>query len=351
MNSLPRLLGLVLFVLLVVLTTLLALPLWQGLRDEAPGAGETNSPARASGTSRAARIQVLPQKVSLALSVTALALTIALGLSRVTRAPRSSLTRSPFAHGRPEMDALAKLAKTSVAQGAELDRERRERRRAEENDQLKEHLLIQSRDEKIRMGRDLHDGIIQSLYAIGLTLESVRTLVKTDPTEADRRLEQMRAGLNITIRDVRTYITGLAPEHLRRTTFAQALGSLLADLGVAHAARFDLKIDDEAAARLTPEQTQEVLHIAREAASNALRHGGASVITVRLHQSDREIGLLVQDNGVGFDPNQRRDGGHGMENMHARAEQMGAQLRVTSQPGAGSRVIATLPILQASSVS
>jgi len=242
------------------------------------------------------------------------------------------------------MGTLAKLAESSVAQGAELSRERDVRRRAEEDVQLKQHLLAQSLDEKIRLGRDLHDGIIQSLYAVGLTLESLRALMKADPAAAESRLEQTRAALNATIRDVRTYITGLAPDNLKRASFGQALQSLLAELRAGRVVQFDIKVDDEATALLTPEQTVEALQIAREAVSNALRHGGASVVTVRVHKGDREVGLLVQDNGTGFESGGGHEGGHGLFNMQARAESIGARLRLTSQPHEGTRVVLTLPV-------
>ena len=170
--------------------------------------------------------------------------------------------------------------------------------------------------------------------------------MKTDPTAAEHRLEETRAALNVAIRDVRTYITGLAPENLRRTGFAQSLEALLAALRAGRAVQFDIMVDDEAAALLTPDQTVEALQIAREAVSNALRHGGASSITLRLHKGDREVGLLVQDNGTGFEPTATHDGGHGLGNMQARAERIGARLRVTSQPAEGTRVVLTLPVLQ-----
>jgi signal transduction histidine kinase len=269
---------------------------------------------------------------------------VILGLG--SRAGRAGESHGPFVTtARTELGALAKLAETSVAQGEELTRERDVRRRAEEDARLKQQLLTQSLDEKIRLGRDLHDGIIQSLYAAGLTLESVRALVKTNPDEADRRLEQTRAGLNDAIRDVRAYITGLTPENLRRSGFAHAVSALVNELSSARDAKFDVQIDEEAAALLTPEQSVEALQIARESVSNALRHGGATRITLRVHKSDREVCLLVQDNGKGFATGHSRDGGHGLANMRARAERLGATLRITSQPGDGARVLATLPIL------
>lgn len=244
-----------------------------------------------------------------------------------------------------DIGSLAHLAKTSVAQSAALDHERDFRRLAEEDALLKQQLLNQSLEGKIRLGHDLHDGIIQSLYASGLTIESARSVIKSDPDDADRRLGQCVQNLNATIRDVRTYITGLAPENLRLAGFTQAIQSLTNELRAGRPLDLELKIDDEATALLTQDQSLEVLQVAREAISNSLRHGGASLLTVRLHQSDREVCLLVQDNGAGFDPARRDRPGLGLGNMQTRAGRIGASLRIESQPD-GTRVILTLPLLQ-----
>jgi signal transduction histidine kinase len=343
MNPLPRYLALGLFVVLVALSGLLTASIWWGVRAE-----QVDHNPASSLRPPSAKMVMLSRRVALFLSVAGAALALTLVVSLAVRSARPADTRTPFAAAQREIGTLAKLAKSSAAQSVELSRERDVRRRAEEDAHLKQQLLAQSFDEKIRLGRDLHDGIIQSLYAVGLTIETVRALVKSDPAEADRRLEQMRASLNNAIRDVRTYIVGLAPANLRRAGFAHALQGMIAELTADREAEFDIAIDQEAAALLTPDQSIEALQIAREAVSNALRHGGASRVTLRVHQSDREICLLVQDNGAGFDADTRRDGGHGLGNMRARAERLGASLRVASQPGEGTRVIATLPILQSS---
>lgn len=352
MNSLPRFLATALFVVLATLVALLAAPAWRARTGGAPADRPAGSSAAASSPAVPAattRIRALSHQLTLGLAVLGaiLALALAVSLARASRPPE---TRAPFAAARTELDTLAKLAATSVAQGAELSRERDVRRRAEEDAALKQQLLAQSLEKKIRLGHDLHDGIIQSLYALGLTLESVRTLVPTDPAEAGRRLDQTCAGLNATIRDVRAYITGLTPDNLRRASFAHAVRGALGELGADRAAQFVLEIDDDAAALLTADQSLEALQIAREAVSNALRHGGASRITVRMHKSEHEVGLLVQDNGRGFDPAIGRAGGHGLGNMRARAERIGASLRLTSQPGEGTRVLATLPIVRSLAV-
>jgi signal transduction histidine kinase len=340
--------------LLLVLAALVALLAASARRDarlasSSGGAASTAAAATVSVASPSpARMAALTQRIALALALAALALAVVLTFSLALRPAVRSETRLPFARARNEINTLASLARSSVAQGEELNRERDVRRRAEEDAQLKQHLLTQSLEEKIRLGRDLHDGIIQSLYAIGLTLESVRELVKTDPAEAELRLERTRAGLNGTIREVRAYITGLAPESLRRGGFAQALDALLKELQADRSTRFDVTIDGDAAALLTPEQSLQALQIAREAVSNALRHGGASLVTLRMHKGDGEVCLLIQDNGTGFNPGTRREGGHGLLNMEARAQQLGATLRVTSRPDEGARVLATLPILTSS---
>jgi signal transduction histidine kinase len=253
----------------------------------------------------------------------------------------------PFAAVRSEMHSFEQLAKTSVARGEELVRERDERQRTEQDLQFNRQLLSQALEEKIRLGHDLHDGIIQSLYAAGLTLEAARLLVATEPAEADRRLEQTREAINATIRDVRGYISGLTPERLLRTGFKQALVNLTDELRAGRDVGFDLRIDDDAAALLTLEQTREVVQIAREAVSNSLRHGDAKAISLRLHMGDQAVCLLVQDNGAGYDTAQRHPGGYGMGNMEARAGRLGGSLRVESQPGVGTRIVLTLPVRSA----
>lgn len=352
MNSLPRILGMGLLVVLAALVALLASAAWQDARRHAPGMTredlavvEAANSEGGKATTRT-RIVAVTQKTALGLAVAAFALTVMLTFSLAPRPGWRTETRQPFASAPSEMKALTTLARSSMAQGEELNRERDVRRRAEEDAQLKQQLLTQSLDERIRLGRDLHDGIIQSLYAVGLTIESVRPLVTSDPQEAERRLESTRAGLNATIRDVRDYITGLAPENLRRDGFAHALGALLEELRAGGATEFELSVDGDAASLLTPEQSLQTLQIAREAVSNALRHGRASRIKLRLEHDADKVCLLVQDNGVGFDPTFRREGGQGLPNMEARALQLGATLHVTSARTEGSRVLATLPILK-----
>ena len=107
---------------------------------------------------------------------------------------------------------------------------------------------------------------------------------------------------------------------------------------------FDLRIDEDATGLLTEAQSADLLQIGREAISNSLRHGRATAVTLRLHRSDHEVCLLVQDNGAGFDQT-KRSSGHGLGNMQARAAGLGASLQLESRPGKGARLLVTVPIL------
>jgi signal transduction histidine kinase len=341
MNPLSRLLGLSLLVVLAVLTAVLAGPVLSSASAVPP-------PPVASRPSAAAAFSTLQYRVAFPLALTALVLGISLLTSLALRRMRSNESVPPFTASRSEMGTLARLAESSVAQSQALALERDSRQRAEENALLNQQLLNHSLEEQIRLGRDLHDGVIQSLYAAGLVIESARSLARTDPGEADRRLGQLLETLNKTIRDVRTYITGLAPETLRQTTFGQALDSLVTELGAGRAVHFDLKIDDSASAQLSAAQSTEALHVAREAISNSLRHGQATRVTVRLHPGENEICLLVQDNGAGFDHTRQKRGGHGLRNMEARAAGLGAQVRVESRIAEGTRVLLTFPVARIS---
>ena len=333
MNPLPRVLGLALLLVLIALSTLLFVT-----RSRPQGSREHQRPAATS-----ARLADFSHRVTLPLSLTALVITTALLVSLAVRRPRSFDSRAPFDVTRTEVGALAKLAETSVAQSRELAHERDVRQRAEADALLTQQLLNRSLQEKIRLGRDLHDGIIQSLYAAGLTLESARPLVASAPAEAEARIARTRENLNHCIRDIRAHIAGLSPENLTSADFAPALRAVADELAATREIDFDHHIDEAAVRLLSPAHSIELLQIAREAISNALRHGAASKISIHLSATTAGLHLTLHDNGSGFDPAQTRSTGHGLANMRDRAAQLGASLHLESSPTTGTLLTLTLP--------
>ena len=217
---------------------------------------------------------------------------------------------------------------------------------AEEALRKSDQRLRQSLEERVQLGRDLHDGLIQSIYAIGLGLGECRRLIRESPTEAEMRLGKAIDDLNSVIRDVRNFIVGLEPEALKGRELKGALQSLVTTMSEAHAAQFSFDIDSRAADRLTSRQATQLLQIAREAMSNSLRHARATSTSVALSLRNGCVQLEVQDDGTGFDLAAPRDSGHGLRNIAARARELGASSEVVSASGKGTRVLVTLPLEQ-----
>jgi PAS domain S-box-containing protein len=220
------------------------------------------------------------------------------------------------------------------------------RRLAEEALRESEQRLRHSLEERIRIGRDLHDGIIQSIYAVGLGLGECRRLVQGSPP-AEQRLDQSIAELNTVIRDVRNFIGGLEPEALKGRELGAALKSIAAGLGGKTSAEFVFEVDPKAAGRLHAHQATQLLQIAREAMTNALRHGHATRITVSLQQQDQRLTFEVQDDGTGFDPTAVSGTGLGLGNMQGRAGELGGHCDIHSVSNHGTTVRLSIPILEA----
>ncbi len=247
----------------------------------------------------------------------------------------------PPRNSNTDFSMLSHLAERSVRQSAELEQEREDRQRAEADAHLKQILLNRALQEKIDMGRDLHDGLIQSLYATGLTIQAGRKALDADPATARSQIDTALQTLNAAIREVRAYISGLGPEQLRQRSFADSVRAIVGHLTAGREIETDLRIDEESMHRLTPDQLTDLLQIVREAVSNSLRHGGARRISIRLHRNGEELCLSAQDDGRGFDP-RHAVRGHGLDNMQARADRLGAHLRCQSEPGQGTRLVLTL---------
>ena len=198
--------------------------------------------------------------------------------------------------------------------------------------------------ERDRIGRDLHDGIIQSLYGVSLSLEDVPEMMTSSPAEAEGRVDAAIDTLQASIRDLRNFIYGLRPETFDGADVPAGIAALGEQFRYNTLIDIDVDVDPAAVRDLSREDGAELLQLVREALSNAARHARARHLTVALRDEIGGRTLVLADDGVGFDPSASAAAGHqGLANMAARAEAIGATMRVESANGEGTRIIVRLP--------
>jgi two-component system sensor histidine kinase DevS len=194
-------------------------------------------------------------------------------------------------------------------------------------------------EERERIGMDLHDGIIQSIYAVGLNLEYSRLLVEEDAQQTGTRLQQAIEDLNKVIGDLRSYILDLQPSRMSADDLSTALTRLVREFEANTKTGIDLEIDPDAVARVGESTANGLYLIAQEALANVAKHAQASEVSLSLEASNDHIDMQVVDNGKGFDIEGDTDVlGHGLSNMRERARRIGGRLQVRSNSGEGTRV-------------
>jgi len=209
------------------------------------------------------------------------------------------------------------------------------------------HCPLAVLEERERIGMDLHDGIIQSIYAVGLTLEHSALLLEDDPEAASHRLRYAIDGLNQTIRDIRNYIMDMRPQRMKAHDLSESLRQLVHEFRANTLVEIKLKVEPGIEEVLDEGTSTALFHIAQEALANAAKHAAASELKVIVERLERDVCLQVCDDGVGFDPDQiDRLLGHGLANMNLRAQAVGGRLEVESRPMQGTTIRALFPFKQ-----
>jgi signal transduction histidine kinase len=200
-------------------------------------------------------------------------------------------------------------------------------------------------EERQRIRMDLHDGVMQSLYGVGLLLEDVAERVESEPAKAKDQLWHSIDRLNAAIADLRGYVLGLTQVQASDQPLTESL-PLLADQARSNALiDVDVQVSADAARRLDQPRREAAYYIAADALGNIARHARARHASVHLFDENGGVVLQIADDGVGFDF-ETNTSGHGLHNMRERAFAVGGTLRVESKPGGGARVRFELPALE-----
>ena len=198
------------------------------------------------------------------------------------------------------------------------------------------------REERTSMGMDIHDGATESIYAVGLTLESTRLALPEGAGEAMTLLDVSIAGLNDAIRDIRNFILDLRPRRFAgdvQQGMAQLVREFQANTMVPVSMSIPERLDD-----LPLPLGRAIFLTTQEALANVARHARAKHVNVALHRNPNRVVLIVQDDGRGFDTsNEALRVGHGLANMQARAESLGGLFDIQSATGSGTTVTLDFP--------
>jgi signal transduction histidine kinase len=195
-------------------------------------------------------------------------------------------------------------------------------------------------EDRERIAQELHDGVIQSLFAVGMGLQAAGAMAD-DPETVRDRLDAAVNDVDRVIRDLRNYIFGLGGGPADRE-LSRALHGLADELRRGSDIAIRVEVDPAAAAALASRAT-DILQFAREALTNAVRHSGAATASLLVSRHEGSYVLEVDDDGKGFDPEGAEGRGRGLGNLRTRAQTLGADLDIDSEPGRGTRVRLRVP--------
>lgn len=199
-------------------------------------------------------------------------------------------------------------------------------------------------EERERIGMDLHDGIIQSIYGVGLTLDYVRMLLSEDPENAQSKIEESIEDLNKAIRDIRAYILDLRPRQYQGEDLKESLQRLVDEFRANSGTTAILVGPEDGLVDFPADHATALFHICQEALANIAKHADAKFAEVHLWNARDRVLLEVSDNGIGFDLQKMSVTlGHGLSNMHIRARKVGGDVDITSHTGDGTTVLAWVP--------
>ena len=191
-------------------------------------------------------------------------------------------------------------------------------------------------EERDRISKELHDGVIQSIYSVGLSLQGTMSLVEKDPDATRKRLDDVIGTLDNVVRDVRSYIFALQPKSVEEKGLRSALEELVKDLEINSLVEVRNDLSDAALEAVSEDAKGDLIQIAREILSNVARHAQASEVQIACAlREGKTVVLTIEDDGKGFDP-QSVARGHGLTNIQQRAERMNGTLSISSRKPRGT---------------
>ena len=199
-------------------------------------------------------------------------------------------------------------------------------------------------EERERIGMDLHDGIIQAIYGVGLSLESALHSFEDDPQDAKTRVQRSIESLNQAIRDLRGYILDLRPRQMGNEGLMSGLNRLLTEFRANTLANVQLTGNENELKDLPQAHSMVLFHICQEALANVAKHAKAKQVDISIWSTDERVLMEIHDNGKGFEMEKMNASiGHGLANMQTRVHAVGGDVDISSVVDEGTTVLAWVP--------
>ena len=202
--------------------------------------------------------------------------------------------------------------------------------------QLKEKT---AEEERIRLARDLHDAVSQTLFSTSLIAEVLPRLWERNKDEGLKKLEEVRQLTRGALAEMRTLLFELRPAALADAELSDLLRQLAES--VIGRARVPVTLEVEGTCVIPTDVKIAFYRIAQEALNNIAKHSGASHAQITLHCQPHQVSMNIIDNGHGFDVTQVASGSFGLGNMKERANHIGAVLKIESKIGEGTEITIT----------
>jgi signal transduction histidine kinase len=201
--------------------------------------------------------------------------------------------------------------------------------------------LVASLEERQRLARELHDSVSQALYGIALGAQTARAVLDRDPPAAVEPVDYILSLADVGLAEMRALIFELRPESLETEGLNAAIRKQVEAMQARHGIQVEFLPCDEPDLPLSVKEA--AYRIAQESLHNVVKHSNATHVRITLTSTPGALTLEVADNGAGFDPTADFPGHLGLRSMSERAENAGGRLKIKSEPGSGTRIIATFP--------
>lgn len=198
-------------------------------------------------------------------------------------------------------------------------------------------------EERQRLARELHDAVSQQLFAISMTATAVGRTMDKDFERARRQVSLIEEMASVAQSEMRALLLHLRPVHLEGKRLEQGLNDLIAELRAK--VPMDIRLEMDEGIALSRGIEDHLFRIVQEALSNTLRHSRAAMAEVKLQQKPDSVRLLIRDDGIGFDPDEKKHTSYGLVSIRERVNEIGGSMHIISAPGKGTRIEIRVPIM------